>query len=131
VPTIAADKRPRRLELFMADPPQTPNGDPPHRGRVQAQGAGMEQSIRWAQHSPPTVRDVLRMLDELEGKLTRSEKRDREEAFRQAREFVRRVPPCGLAAVTKRSFPRNNRGQIRVDLEVRAGLACVPDDPDE
>lgn len=68
------------------------------------------------------------MLDELEGKLTRSEKRDREEAFQQARAFVRNVPRPGLSGRTLKSFPRKNPGHIRVDIEVQAGLACVPDD---
>jgi hypothetical protein len=71
------------------------------------------------------------MLDDLEGLLTPSEKREREEAFRQARRFVRNVPRPGLGAGTKKSFPRNNRGDVRVDLEVQAGLACVPDDAGE
>jgi hypothetical protein len=71
------------------------------------------------------------MLDELEARLNRSERLAREEAFRQARNYVRNVPSPGLPAVTKKSFPRNNRSDIRVDLEVQAGLACVPDHPGE
>jgi hypothetical protein len=79
--------------------------------------------------SPPTVSDVLGKLDELEDHLTLSERRAREEAFKQAREYVRRVPRPGLGAGTKKTFPRNNRGHVRVDIEVQAGLACVPDSP--
>jgi hypothetical protein len=71
------------------------------------------------------------MLDDLEGMLAPSEKRAREEGFRQAREFVRRVPRPGLSATVKKSFPRANPGEIRVDIEVRAGLACTPDVPAE
>ena len=113
----------------MADSQQTPSGaPPPHRGRVQAQGGGTEKSVSWAQEDPPAVSDLFRMLDELEALLTASEKRAREEAFRQARRFVENVPRPGLAAGTKKSFPRNNRGSIRADIEVQAGLACVPDD---
>ena len=85
---------------------------------MQAQGGGTEKSVSWAQEIPPAVSDVFRMLDELEALLTASEKRAREEAFRQARRFVQNVPRPGLAAGTKKSFPRNNRGSIRVDLEV-------------
>jgi hypothetical protein len=71
------------------------------------------------------------MLDDLEALLTASEKRAREEAFSQARTFVQRVPRPGLAAGTKKSFPRNNPGDVRVDIEVQAGLACVPDEAGE
>jgi hypothetical protein len=114
-----------RLGLFMADSPPTPTG-PPHRGKVQAQGGYTYESVPWAQSSPPTKADVLRMLDQLEAKLTASEKRAREEAFKQVRDFVQKVNPSGLCATTSRSFPRNNDGDIRVDLVVHAGLACVP-----
>jgi hypothetical protein len=116
----------------MADPPPTPSGGPPpHRGRVQAQGGDTEASVAWAQEDPPTVSAVLRMIDSLEALLTPAEKRQREEALRQAREFVQKVPPPGLDAGTRKSFPRRNRGNIRVDIEVIAGMACVPDEPGE
>jgi hypothetical protein len=113
----------------MAKSQRTLGDPPPHRGRVQAQGGGTEKSVPWAQRSAPTVSDVLRMLENLEGQLTPSEKRAREEGFRQARVFVRGVPRPGLSAGTKKSFPRANPGNIRVDIEVQAGLACVPDAP--
>jgi hypothetical protein len=104
---------------------------PSHRGRVQAQGGGTEKSVPWAQSTPPTVSDVLRFLDDLEKKLTPAEKRAREEAFRQIREYVSNIHHSGLSAGTKKSFPRRNRGDIRVDLEVQAGVACVGDPPPE
>src|SRR5260370_32567867 len=112
--------------LAMADSRQKRDA-PPHRGRVQAQGGGTEESVPWTQTSAPTVADVLRILDELEAKLTPAEKKYREEAFGQARAFVRNVPAPGLSARTSKSFPRNTAGDIRVDIEVIAGLACVPD----
>jgi hypothetical protein len=116
----------------MADPSPTPSGGPPpHRGRVQAQGGDTEKSEAWAQATPPSISDVLAKLDDLENSLTPAEKRQREEAFKQAREYVRKVPKPGLEGGTKKSFPRRKTGSIRVDIEVITGLACVPDDTGE
>lgn len=99
---------------------------PPHRGRVQAQGGGVEKSRKWAQATPPTAADVLGMLDQLEAELGRADRRAREEAFAQAREFIRSAAEqSGLDAPVSKSFPRKNEGDIRVDLEVKAGKACV------
>lgn len=56
------------------------NCGPKHRGRVQAQGGGTEKSVAWAQDHPPTLSDGLRMMDELEGQLT---KRERERKLRK------------------------------------------------
>jgi hypothetical protein len=113
----------------MAD--STRNGDtqpPPHRGRVQAQGGGTEKSEKWAQDDPPKVSEVLSFLDRLEAQLTPAERRLREEALQQAREYVRNAGGRGgLHAPVHKSFPRKRlRGGIRVDLEVIAGRACVP-----
>jgi hypothetical protein len=69
------------------------------------------------------------LLDRLEAKLTPSERRVREEGFRQAREFVRTRPAeGGLDAPVEKSFPRRKlQGGIRVDLVVITGSACVAD----
>jgi hypothetical protein len=104
-------------------------GSPPHRGRVQAQGCGTEESVAWADDAPPTESEVLAMLDELEQKLSPAEQQERASAFREAREFVRRSARAGgITAPVSKSFPRKPlKGGIRVDFEVIAGQACVPD----
>jgi hypothetical protein len=71
------------------------------------------------------------MIDELEGKLTPPEKRVREKALRQIRRYVGNMPRPGLGAGTKKSFPTPPQGEIRVDIEVQAGMACVPDESGE
>jgi hypothetical protein len=71
------------------------------------------------------------MINALEGLLTPAERRVRTDAFTQIRTFVRNVSRPGLPAGTKKSFPKPSRGSIRVDLEVNAGLACVPDENGE
>jgi hypothetical protein len=96
---------------------------PPHRGRVQAQGGGTEKSVAWSQDSPPTVDDLLRMLDELEAMLTPAERRVREKGFEQARSFLQDTASAkGLDAPTRKSRPIPKvRGGVRVDIEVIAG----------
>lgn len=98
-----------------------------HRGRVQAQGPGVEESVPWAQATPPTVADGHRMLDELRAKLSRTEQEHREVAFEQAHQFVDRVGRSGGTGHTSKSFPQRSRpDHRRVDIEVHAGLAFVP-----
>lgn len=59
----------------MADAPESQEtSDPPHRGRIQAQGGGTEQSVPWARNTPPTESEMLNFCDELEGKLSEREK---------------------------------------------------------
>lgn len=103
-------------------------GRPPHRGRVQTQGGGTEESRTWAQASPPLASQVLDLVDELEASLTPTARRERAEGFRQIREHVRRLAAAGgIDAPHIRSFPQPPlEGGIRVDLEVLAGRACVP-----
>jgi hypothetical protein len=116
----------------MANPSRNGNkAQPAHRGRVQAQGGNTEKSEAWAKEKddPPTLSEVLRLIDRLEGKLTRSEKAARAEAFQELRAYVQTMAAQGgLDAPVIKSFPRKKlKGGIRVDLEVITGRACVPD----
>lgn len=118
----------------MVDPSQNGSmGPPQHRGKVEAQGGGVQKSEPWAQDRPPTVSDVLILLDRLEEQLTAAERRDRQEGLRQAREFVKRAgEQGGLDAPVERSFPRKKlRGGIRIDVVVFTGRACVPNPPED
>ncbi len=41
-----------------------------HRGRIQAQGGGIEESVSWCQNdTPPTKTEGLEMIDILENRL--------------------------------------------------------------
>lgn len=102
-----------------------------HRGRVQAQGGGVEESVAWARKEPPTVDDGHSFLVDLHGLLTRSEQYLREEAFERAHAYVDQAGAAGGAWATngpiKKSFPPVPRtGQRRVDIEVQKGGAFVP-----
>jgi hypothetical protein len=109
--------------------------DPEHRGRLQAQGGGIEKSVSWARDNPPTESEMLSFCDELEGKLSEREKRDREQPLVELREYIRRIAKSGGISANprphKKSFLKRGSKDIRVDLEVQKGMACVPDSSDE
>ena len=99
------------------------------RGRVQAQGGGIEESVPWAQMFPPTESEGHRILDVLHDRLTPAEQRYREQAFEQAHQLVRRAAATiGGMPVDKKSFPfPPRRDRRRVDVEVQLGIAFVAD----
>jgi hypothetical protein len=100
----------------------------PHRGRVQAQGGGTEKSEAWAQREPPTENDMLRICNRLEARLTVPEKKARAEAFSELRRFIHSAAKGGgVSAPVRKSFLNRGSKDIRVDLEVIKGKACVPD----
>jgi hypothetical protein len=116
----------------MADAPiSEETSDPQHRGRIQAQGGGTEQSVPWARNTPPTESEMLNFCDELEGKLSQREKEDREQPLTELREFIRRAARAGGISANpypfKKAFLKRGSRDIRVDLEVHKGMACVPD----
>jgi hypothetical protein len=106
-------------------------GEHAHRGRLQAQGGGTQEDEAWAQDSPPTRTEILNKCDLLEAKLSEKEKALRETAFAQLREFINAAAKKGGlnagTGVFKKSFPKRPLGDIRVDLDVFKGSACVPD----
>jgi hypothetical protein len=113
----------------MPDTKSDPESEKPtHRGRIQAQGGGTEKSQAWAQASPPTLSEIMRLIERLEAQLTPQEKRIRENGFAQLRKAAETAAKAGgFWARQSRSFPRPPTGDIRVDLEVITGIAAVPD----
>lgn len=102
----------------------------PHRGRFQAQG-DLEKSRSWSRDSPLPASQAHALLKALYEDLSPAERRDREAAFADAHEYIDRGAKAGgVTAPTKKTFvPRNaRRGQLRVDIEVLAGLAFVPEE---
>jgi hypothetical protein len=103
----------------------------PHRGRVQAQGSGTEKSEARAQKKPPSEAEMLRKCDSLEGQLTPREASDRAEPLQRLRHHISRAARCGgVDAPHVMSFHKRGSQDIRVDLEVIKGKACVPDGAD-
>jgi hypothetical protein len=102
-----------------------------HRGRIQAQGAGIEESRSWAQDTPLLATDALDMVAEIETALPASERAFREVAFQKARDCIRSAAVAGGITPDRRpwkkSYPQPPRGdRRRVDLEIWAGTAFVP-----
>jgi hypothetical protein len=67
--TKGASKKAEATQGAAASPPAS------NRITVEAQGGGTQESERWTHpERPPTVAEVLEMLDRLEGKLTAAER---------------------------------------------------------
>src|SRR5579872_7305294 len=117
---VAAVKmNPRRQEYHPPSPPT-------HRGRIQAQGPGTEESVPWARDTPPTKSEMLEYLDQLWAKLSPTEQTERVACFADARKYIQHAPANGIAApFSKSSRNRKRRGGVRIDLEIRGGRACV------
>jgi hypothetical protein len=99
-----------------------------HRGRIQAQGGGVEKSVPWNQDCPPTETAGYSMADALEAMLSRREAAERQYGFERLRRFVDNAGRVGGAdAVVMISWVTPRTRDIRVDLEIRAGKAFVPD----
>lgn len=107
-----------------------------HRGRIQAQGPGYRDPgigdvERWGpQPQPPTVVDGLAMIDALQGRMNKTQLRDRDEALEQARRYVVRTATYGGVGPPGDSFQnkavRQEKGDERVDIEIIEGIAFVP-----
>jgi hypothetical protein len=117
----------------MADElPNVANGQPLHRGRIQAQNDGTEKSVSWAKSEAPTVSEMLKMVDDLEAKLTARERQERASGLEKLRAYIRSAGRKGGApAGVSKSWGKPGQRSIRIDLEVKKGLACVPDPPDQ
>lgn len=101
---------------------------PEHRGRIQAQGGGTEKSESWAQDEPPTESEMLGLADALEAQLTPQEHQDRQQPLEKLRQFIRSAAAAGgVSAPVSKSWLKRGSKDIRIDLEVIKGRACVPD----
>ncbi|MFJ8462033.1 hypothetical protein ACIQ57_23430 [Lysinibacillus xylanilyticus] len=65
-----------------------PFGLAKHRGRIQAQGSKLEESVAWNLDTPPTVSEGLAMVDELEAKLSETDRKLRKTEFEKVWKFI-------------------------------------------
>lgn len=93
-----------------------------HRGRVQAQGGGLEKSESWSQDEPLTKAEGLSLLDKLKQQLTKKELKEREKQFQEAERYINNTRG-GIDAVKKKSFRNRKTRDVRVDIEILAGTA--------
>ncbi len=95
-----------------------------HRGRIQAQGGGLEESESWNQDEPLTRKDGLRLLNELKSKLSLKDREMREKQFEDAERFIKGVEG-GIQSPERKSFQDRKTKDVRVDIEVWGGFAFV------
>jgi hypothetical protein len=95
-----------------------------HRGRIQAQGAKLEESVAWNQDKPLTASDAKQKLIALKAKLDRKDLAIREDAFKKAEKYIDNAAKCGGAdASISHTFKVKDTKHERVDIEVITGKA--------
>jgi hypothetical protein len=104
--------------------------DHKHRGRIQAQGGGFEDSESWSQEKPPTVSEGLGFLKRLIAKIPKPEFLKRKQSFEKAASFIEQAGENGgVDAQVSKTFRMKNSKDVRVDIEVIKGTAFIQDKP--
>ena len=106
----------------------------PYRGRVQAQGDGIQQdggySHSWAQNTPVTDRDGLSFLAKIKQECSQPQQLERKQAFAKAKRFVKNASKQGGVGPEAQPHSFQNRKRTirnaRVDIEIHSGLTFVP-----
>lgn len=112
----------------IADACRANTDDSDHRGRIQAQGGGYEDSESWAQGVPLSLVDGHVKLNALVVRMPPKEYFGRRFAIEEARTWISRAGQAGgVSARVSKSFsePNAKRGE-RMDIEVHKGRAFVP-----
>jgi hypothetical protein len=94
-----------------------------HRGRLQAQGGGLEASETWEQGEPLSKKAGLSLLEKLRAKLSFREQQLRKRPFEEAERFIRQAD--GVDAPLRKTFRNRKTKDVRVDIEVWGGTAFV------
>ena len=95
-----------------------------HRGRIQAQGGGLEASESWHQEEPLTKQKGLSLLQRLKNRLSPKDQELRIKQFEDAERFIKGVDG-GVDAPIRRTFQNYKTRDIRVDIEVWSGRAFI------
>lgn len=94
-----------------------------HRGRMQAQGKGLEKSVNWAQDEPLSKEQGKTLLQQLKELLRPEELAERAEQFDKAKRYIDGAN--GIEAPERRTFQNRKTKDVRVDIEVLAGRAFL------
>jgi len=94
-----------------------------HRGRIQAQGKGLEKSVSWSQDEPLSKTQGKTLLQQLKGLLSSKELEERAEPFDKAERYIDNAN--GIEAPERRTFQNRKTKDVRVDIEVLAGRAFL------
>ena len=99
-----------------------------HRGRIQAQGGGVEKSESWLQDTFLTLADGKKLIEKLKNKLTKTELKIRQKEFQKLEKFVEEHSETGISAPSLgHSWKVKDSKNERVDLEIHSGLAFKDD----
>ncbi|MCB0652324.1 MAG: hypothetical protein KDC85_13695 [Saprospiraceae bacterium] len=95
-----------------------------HRGRIQAQGNGLELSESWSQDEPLTKEKGLDLLERLKLRLNKKFFLEREEQFEDAKRYIENIDG-GIDAIKKKTFRNRKTKDSRIDIEVLEGTAFI------
>lgn len=95
-----------------------------HRGRIQAQGNGLEKSVSWSRDEPLSKEDGLKLLGNLKEQLSKKELQARERELEKARRHIESVQG-GEDAPSSLTFLNRKTRDVRVDIEIWSGTAFV------
>jgi|ERR1043165_8535894 hypothetical protein len=102
-----------------------------HRVRIQIQGDDISSEISstWERNVIMTKQDAMEALNQLWDKLSPSQKKEREDAYRDAKNYIGESPVGGRTNQGNRSFQQSNRrvSNARIDFEINKGAAFSND----
>lgn len=122
-PCFAQNVTAKELFTLINCPQNTVLMTKKHRGRIQAQGKGLEKSVTWSQDEPLTKKQGKTLLQQLKALLNSKEYAERAEQFDQAERYIEGAN--GIEASERRTFQNRKTKDVRVDIEVLAGRAFV------
>lgn len=97
-----------------------------HRGRIQAQGDGLNESEAWSQPTPISYALGCDKKTALKKKLPSKELLVRTDAFSKAKKFIQNSQAAGgVSAQVSKTYMVKGESEKRVDIEVRAGVAFI------
>jgi len=94
-----------------------------HRGRIQSQGGGLNDSQSWAKQAPLDHSTGISLSHLLEAMPNKKEKKLRVKAHAAARAFMDAAKLAGGVGVTSKTYVVKGDPHRRVDIEVRKGVA--------
>jgi len=99
-----------------------------NRGRIQAQGGGIEKSSAWTTNNVFTKSMGIERVNDLDSQLSVAERNLRDVALDKSRQRINSCGPNGIPATMKKSFYNDYKNKkIRIDVEVRGGVAFIND----
>jgi len=100
-----------------------------HRGRIQSQGNGIEDSEKWNFKNPISSKTAKIKTDILKNRHTKRQRNERIEAFEKAKKFIDISEIAGGVEVIdkpiSKTFMVKGSKDKRVDIEVKKGRAFV------